>query len=131
MSCPSAICTSLVNTAVTAGGSAGFGTPVRRYGSACQLNGNGIDMLGSGYFILDSSMTITPTDAGTVTLQFYQNGVEIAGASASAQATAGNPVNLTVPFMFRNCGCKSSSTLTYTVDAAGTIDSFPVRVMKS
>ena len=130
MSCPSAICTSLVNAAVSEGGSAGFGTTVRRYGSGCVLNGNGIDLLGSGYFDLTASMTIAPTEAGPVTLQFYQDNVEVVGACATAQATAGNPVNLTVPFIFRNCGCNCNSTLTYTVSAAGEIASFPVTVTK-
>ena len=130
MSCPSAICTSLTNAAVTENGSAGFGSIVRRYGKGVQLNGSGIDLFGSGYFKLDASMSVTPTDAGPVTLQFYQDNVAITGASATAQATAGNPVDLSVSFLLRNCGCACNSTLTYTVDADGTIVSFPVVVEK-
>ena len=130
MSCPSAICTSLTNASVSAGGSAGFGAPVRRYGSACQLSGNGIDLYGPGYFSVVASMTIATTEAGPVTLQFYQDNAEVVGACATAQATAGDPVNLTVPFMFRNCGHSCNSTLTYTVSAAGEIASFPVNVIK-
>ena len=130
MSCPSAICTSLTNAAVTEGGSAGFGNIVRRYGKNVQLNGSGIDMFGSGYFKLDASLSFTPTDAGPVTIQFYQDNAVLIGASATEQATAGNPVNLSVTFFLRNCGCNCNSTLTYTIDAAGTIVSLPVVVEK-
>lgn len=56
--------------------------------------------------------------------------VAIIGASATAQATADSPVNLSVTFLLRNCGCNCNSTLTYTIDAAGTIVSLPVVVEK-
>lgn len=128
MSCPSAICTLLTNTAVAANGSAGFGSTVRRYGPSCQLNGMGINLVGGGYYKLDASMSLTPTATGPVTLTFYQDGMAL--VSMTAQGTEAEPVVLSVPFMLRNCGCDCNSTLTYTVSAAGTINSFPVTVEK-
>ena len=131
MSCPSMIYTVLTNAAVSENGTAGFGTPTRRYGGAIRLDGSGIALDGSGYFAIDATLIITPEATGPVTIQFFQDGQPISGALATSQGTAAQPMNLSVTGEARNCTRCCSSTLTYTVSAAGTIDSLTTRVTKA
>lgn len=130
MSCPSAIYTVLTNATVDEGGSAGFGTVIRRYGPSIRLDGQGLNMIGGGYYAFDASLSFTPTATGPVTIQFYQDGAAIPGALATAQGTASEPLNLFVPFVIRNVGCLISSTITYTISAAGVINNLPVTAEK-
>lgn len=130
MGCPSMIYTVLTNTEVTEGGGAGFGTPTRRYGGALRLDGSGIALNGSGYFDIDATLSFTPEAAGPVTIQFFQDGQPLAGALSTGQGTASQPLPLHVTGEARNCGRCSSSTLTYTISAAGTIDVLTTRVEK-
>lgn len=130
MSCPSSIYTVLTNYAVTEGSQGSFGTIVRRFGRFVQLDGQGINLLGQGYYDLDASLSFTPTAAGPVTIQFYQDGVAIPGALATTQGTAAEPCTLPVVAKVRNCGCDCNTTLTYTISAAGTIVNLATRVDK-
>lgn len=130
MSCPSSIYTVLTNYAVTEGAQGSFGTIVRRFGRFVQLDGQGINLLGQGYYDLDASLSFTPTAAGPVTIQFYQDGVAIPGALATTQGTAAEPCTLPVVAKVRNCGCDCNTTLTYTISAAGTIVNLATRVDK-
>lgn len=131
MSCPSSIYTVLTNYSATAGEQIPLGVIVRRYGRGVQLDGPGINLVGSGYFDIDASLTFVPTSTGAVTIQFYQDGSAIPGAVATAQGTASEPVSLPVSSQARNCGCACSSTLTCTVSAAGTVSNLSTRVKKS
>lgn len=130
MSCPSAIYTVLTNATVEEGGSAGFGSVIRRYGPSVRMDGQGLNTLGGGYYAFDTSLTFTPTATGPVTIQFYQDGVAIPGALATEQGTAATPLNLSVPFMVRNIGPYASSAITYAISAAGVINNLPVVVEK-
>ena len=117
----SRIYTVATNVAIAANQSGPFGAIIRRYGCNCQLDGAGINLIGAGYYDLEASLTFTPTAAGPVTIQFYQDGQAIPGALATTQGTADEPLNLSVVAAIRNCGCNCNTTLTYTIDAAGTI----------
>lgn len=130
MSCPASIYTVLTNYAVTEGAQGSFGTIVRRFGRFVQLDGQGINLLGQGYYDLDASLSFTPTATGPVTIQFYQDGVAIPGALATTQGTAAEPCTLPVVAKVRNCGCDCNSTLTYTISAAGTVINLATRVDK-
>lgn len=130
MSCPSSIYTVLTNYAVTEGAQGPFGTIVRRFGRFTQLDGQGINLLGPGYYDLDASLSFVPTDAGPVTIQFYQDGVAVPGALATTQGTAATPLNLYVTSKLRNCGCDCNTVLTYTISAAGTVANLATRVDK-
>lgn len=130
MSCPSKICTNLSNYAVAEGSQGPFGTIVRRYGRNLQLDGQGINMLGPGYYDLSASLSFIPTATGPVTIQFYQDGVEVRSAVATSQGTASEPVNLFVTSELRNCGCDCNTTLAYTISAAGTIANLTTTVGK-
>lgn len=118
------------NVAIAENQSGPFGAIIRRYGCNCQLDGAGINLVGAGYYDLNASLSFTPTATGPVTIQFYQDGVAIPGALATGQGTAAEPLSLSVVATIRNCGCDCNSTLTYTIDAAGTIVNLPVRVEK-
>ena len=118
------------NVAITENQSGPFGAIIRRYGCNCQLDGAGINLIGTGYYDLEASLSFTPTATGPVTIQFYQDGVAVPGALATAQGTAAEPLNLSVAAAIRNCGCNCNSSLTYTIDAAGTIVNLAVDVDK-
>lgn len=130
MGCPSCIYAVITNATVAADAQGPFGSVVRRYGPCLRLDGSGINMIGSGYYSLDASLTFTPTGAGSVTIQFYQDGQAVTGALATAQGAAGEPVTLPVTAELRNCGCGCNTVLTYTISAAGVIDNLAVRVKR-
>lgn len=112
MSCKSAISTANANINVPVEGIIPLGGIVRRFGRNVNLEGNGIELCGQGYFDLDVSVTLTAPDAGTVTVTALVNGVPLAGATASETLTAGATANLSFPGLIRNKCCDSSSTLT-------------------
>lgn len=118
------------NVAVTENQSGPFGSIVRRYGCNCQLDGAGVNLIGAGYYDLEASLSFTPTATGPVTIQFYQDGMAVPGVFATGQGTASEPLALPVAGTIRNCGCDCNSTLTYTIDAAGTIVNLAVNVTK-
>ena len=70
------------------GGQISLGTVVRRFGCNCELSGNGIVIEGVGYYKIDVAATVIPSEIGTATLSAYKDGVEIPGASTSAEVTA-------------------------------------------
>lgn len=118
------------NVAIAENQSGPFGAIIRRYGCNCQLDGAGINLIGTGYYDLEASLSFTPTVTGPVTIQFYQDGVAIPGALATGQGTAAEPLALPVASTIRNCGCGCNSSLTYTIDAAGTIVNLATNVTK-
>lgn len=86
MSCKSAIYTAMQTpTAVDVGGVIPLGSLIRRYGCDIQLNGNAVNLTGTGYYDVDASVTVAPTAAGTVTATLYKDGVAVPGATASAE----------------------------------------------
>ena len=121
MSCPASIYTVLTNYVIAENAQGPFGAIIRRFGRNVQLDGQGINLIGSGYYDLDASLSFTPTAAGPVTIQYFQDGVAVPGATATEQGTAGEPLNIGVTAKLRNCGCDCNTTLTYTINAAGTI----------
>lgn len=130
MSCPASIYTVLTNYVIAENAQGPFGAIIRRFGRNVQLDGQGINLIGPGYYDLDTSLSFTPTATGPVTIQYYQDGVAVPGAFATAQGTASEPLNLHVTSKLRNCGCDCNSTLTYTIDAAGTVVNLSNRVDK-
>lgn len=130
MSCPASIYTVLTNYAIAENAQGPFGAIIRRFGRSVQLDGQGINLIGPGYYDLDASLSFTPTATGPVTIQYYQDGVAVPGALATTQGTASEPLNLHVTSKLRNCGCDCNSTLTYTIDAAGTVVNLSNRVDK-
>lgn len=136
MSCNSAIYTvNSTNMAVTTANqqfvTIPFGNVVRRFGQNLTLEGGAIQARGNGYYKCDASLTVLPTAAGSITARLFLNGEPIPGAVATGSVTtAGNPVNLTLPPIFRICGCDCSGTLTCGVNESCTIPNFACAVEK-
>lgn len=61
MSCPASIYTVLTNYVIAEDAQDPFGAIIRRFGRNVQLDGQGINLLGSGYYDLDASLSFTPT----------------------------------------------------------------------
>ena len=85
MSCKSALYTAMQTpTAVAVDGVIPLGSLIRRYGCDITLNGNAVNIVGKGYYDVDTSITVAPTAAGTVTATLYKDGVAVPGADAGA-----------------------------------------------
>lgn len=104
---------------VAVGGTINLGAIIRRFGSCLSLNGNGVTISDVGYYDVSASVTAAPTAAGTVTVTLYRDGVAVPGATASATAAAaGNPVNLSIAALVRQCCNCSGTTLTLVLTGA-------------
>ena len=96
---------------VANGGTVNFGNIVRRYGCNCQSNGNTPVVNGTGYYDIDTNITLTGA-AGTVVLALYKDGVAIPGTSQSATLTANSVTafNISAPVRIKCC-CDSTIAL--------------------
>ena len=126
----------VVNTstqAVAVGGAVSLGTALRRYGCNLRLNGDAIEADGAGYYTIDGTVTVAPTAAGVVTVAVYVNGVELAGARASANvATAGGLITLPLFGTIRQGCCDSANSITVVLVAgAGNVSNVSLRIEKS
>ena len=109
------------------------GSTQRRYGCDLRLSGNGIEIVGTGYYKIDGTVSIASTDAGDITVGAYLNGVQIPGAIAYTSGTAGNPVTIPiVSTIRRGCGCNGADNLTLVlIEGAGIVSNVSLRVEKS
>lgn len=92
------------------------GTIIRRFGPNLALSGNGIQISGAGYYDIDATFNVAPTEVGEVTITAYLDGVQIPGAVATeTAAAAGDFVNLSISALVReNCPCCAGlRTLTF------------------
>lgn len=110
---------------IAIGGTLNVGSPVRRFGcikgtSTPYATANGtLTILSScgrcpAYFDVETSIVVTPTAAGTVTITAFQDGVAIPGAVATATVAA-EAATVTLPLSFGvrlNTGV-TSSNITY------------------
>jgi len=110
-----------------------LGSVQRRFGCNCRLSGNAIELVGSGYFLVDAIISITPTEAGQVVVALYENGEQIPGAVAYGTTTAvGQYVTLPISTTIRQMCCDSADNLTLVlVEGAGTVTNVSVRVEKA
>lgn len=90
-----------------------LGTVTRRFGQNLRLSGNGIEVVGEGYYTIEGTVSIEPEATGPVTIAIYQDGVQLPSAIAYGYAaTADEPITLPVSGTTRIGCCDSSSTLT-------------------
>ena len=115
MSCKSALyCINTNNPTIAENATIPMGTTVRRFGPNIRLDGTGILVQGPGYYDIDSSFTLIPEAAGTVTVQLYQDGALVSGAFASETVAAvDTSVNLSFPAVIRLQNCNDSSVLEF------------------
>lgn len=109
-----------------------LGSVQRRYGCNLRLSGNGIEVVGAGYYTVDADVSITPTAAGAVTVAIYDNGVQIPGAIAYTTGTAGDPITVSLNCTVRQMCCDSADNLTLVlIEGAGTVNNVSMRVEKA
>lgn len=126
MSCNSAIYTSnqtnqVVTTTAGTFVQVPFGSILRRFGRNVNLDGGAINLFGSGYYDVECSLTVTPTDAGPITARILQDGM-LTGIEGTTTGTAAAPITLPLSSgLVRNCGCDCSTSLTLWIDAPCTI----------
>lgn len=104
-----------------------LGAIIRRFGCGLDLNGNGINLMGAGYYAVHASISYTPTAAGPVTVTLLSDGVAVPGATATVTGVAATTDNLDVIGMVKRC-CDNAGTLTLMVNAAGTLNNVAVIV---
>lgn len=99
----SAIYVSNQNTqAISVGGLINPGNTNRRYGNNLSLQGNNVQLVGPGYYLVEVSVDCAPTAIGTVTVTLMQDGTVVPGATASSQVTTANNVtHLSFPAIVR------------------------------
>lgn len=107
-----------------------LGNTVRRYGCNLRQDGDAISMCGCGYYLVNASITATPSAAGTVTVTAQKDGVAMTGATASATVAAANTaVNLNIATIVRNI-CDSSLLSFALTGAASVVNNIAVTVEK-
>ena len=117
---------------VSVGSIINLGSVLRRYGCNCRLNGNTIEVEGAGYYTITGTFTAAPTAAGDVTVAILENGVQVAGATATVTAGAGDTVTIPIVTTIRQgCCCDGASSLTCVLTAgAGDVTNVSLRVEK-
>lgn len=118
-----------VAQAVAVGGTVNMGSSIRRFGcvkgtATPYANTNGTTTVLSAcgkcptYFDVDATFVVIPTDAGTVTITAFQDGVAVPGATASATvAAAATTVTLPISFGVRLNTGVTSSNITYVLSS--------------
>ena len=109
-----------------------LGSVQRRFGCNCKLSGNGIEIVGEGYYTIDATVTVVPTTAGDVTVALYNNGVPVTGAVAVSTVATGGTVTLPIVATLRQgCCCANADTLTLVlIEGTGTVTNVSIRVEK-
>ena len=111
-----------------------LGSVQRRFGCNCRLSGNGIEVVGEGYYTVDATVSVSPTATGAVTVGLYVNGAQLPGAIAyGSVSTASNPVTLPIVATIRQgCCCDSADNLTLVlIEGAGNVTNVSMRVEKA
>ena len=109
-----------------------LGSTQRRFGCNLRLSGNGIEVNGDGYYVVDCDASIAPTEAGPVTIALYTNGVQIPGAIAyGSVSTAGNTVSLCINTTIRQSCCEGADNIVCVLlEGAGNVRNISLRVEK-
>lgn len=118
---------------VPVGNTVPVGSIIRRYGRCIGATGSAINVEEPGYYDVDISATITAAAAGDVIMTLTQDGVPVAGATATASIATANTQfeNLAIAAMVR-VKCCGNANLAVVVGGttAPTIRNMSVRVVK-
>ena len=117
---------------VTANGTIPLGSVLRRFGCNCRLNGNKVEVEGTGYYTVTGTVTLQPEAAGAVSVALYENNVAVPSAVATGTAAAiGDDVTLTIVTTVRETCCEGASSLALILtEGASTITNVSMRVEK-
>jgi len=106
-----------------------FGKVVRRFGDNLNASGGNAVAIGAGYYDIDVNLTLSTTDAATVEVQLYKDGVEVTGAMANVKLAASGIVAITIPAVIREVCCQES-TITAKVNAGIVVNNASIVVKK-
>lgn len=92
------------------------GTPVVNSGCSLTLNPTNINVNKSGLYHFAADVTYTPTAAGVVTIQLYQNGVALPCAISQQTVAAGSTYtnHIETELCLRSC-CVNNPTITLVI----------------
>lgn len=124
--------TNTTSSAVALNGTIPLGSVLRRFGCNCRLNGNKIEIEGTGYYTVTATVTLQPEAAGAVSVALYENNVAVPSAVATGTAAAiGDDVTLTIVTTVRETCCEGASSLALILtEGASTITNVSTRVEK-
>lgn len=123
--------TNVSGATVAAGGIVPVGGTTRRYGCNIKQDGNTITLCGQGYYLVNVSATLAPSEAGTVTLTAQKDGVPIIGATGAETVATGGTANIHLTAIVRNaCGCDSSILSLLLGGVAAVVSNVAVTVVK-
>ena len=111
-----------------------LGSVQRRFGCNCRLSGNGVELVGEGYYVVSATVSVAPTAEGNVTVALYNNGAQVTGAIAyGTVAGAGDFVTLPIEATIRQgCCCANADNLTLVlIEGAGSVTNVSLRVEKA
>ena len=90
-----------------------LGSVLRRYGCNCRLNGNAVEVEGPGYYEIDATVTLQPTEIGDVSVTLYKNGVAVPGTTVTGTvADVTSSITLPIVSTVRETCCEAPSQLT-------------------
>ena len=124
--------TNTTSSAVALNGTIPLGSVLRRFGCNCRLNGNKVEIEGTGYYTVTATVTLQPEAAGAVSVALYENNVAVPSAVATGTAAAiGDDVTLTIVTTVRETCCEGASSLALVLtEGASTITNVSMRVEK-
>jgi hypothetical protein len=119
--------------ALEAGAVIPLGSVIRRYGCNCRLNGNSVEIEGEGYYEIDGTITLQPTEAGNVSVALYENGVVIPGTTVTGTVAAiSDSITLPIVGTIRESCCANPAQLTIVLTENGSSgSSVSLRVKRS
>lgn len=100
------------------------GTAITRTGCSISPDGNILRINNGGLYFFAADVTITPTEAGTVTVQMYLNGVAMPDAVAQKVVAANGTTTLHVETsrLLAACPCTTKPTISVWISgAAGSV----------
>lgn len=109
------------------GGSVDLGNAIHGFGLTCcqktiDVTGNNVTLRDGGYYDINVAATVADSAAGTVTLQAYQDGAPIAGATVAVNVAAANEAaSVSLAFGVKVAHCASSIITIVATTTAGDV----------
>ena len=124
--------TNTTSSYVALNGTIPLGSVLRRFGCNCRLNGNKIEIEGTGYYTVTATVSLQPEAAGAVSVALYENNVAVPSAVATGTAAAiGDDVTLTIVTTVRETCCEGASSLALVLtEGPSTVTNVSLRVEK-
>jgi hypothetical protein len=102
--------------------------------SQATLSGNSINIVGTGYFNVDVSVTLAGSEAGNAVIQLYKDGAAVPGAIGTQTITTASTEYRTISFsaeILRQCACAGMASVTLVNTGIGvTITNVAIRIKR-